>query len=72
MLGCPINVDYRSGRVGCFSAQRPLRQYFSLSRLPESGRWKSEVTDERKNIQTTLTRLALLSSMLVGRPGAGS
>ena len=43
--------------VGCFGLNGPLRQYFSLSgHLPERGRKKREVTDERKNGQTTPTR----------------
>ena len=44
--------------VGCFGLNGLLRQYFSLyqGRLPERGRKKREMIDERKNVQTTPTR----------------
>ena len=43
--------------VGCFGVNGPLRQSIS-GRLPERlrGRKKREMTDERKNVQTTPTR----------------
>ena len=41
--------------VGCFGLNDPLRPVFqSISgRLPERGRKKRELIDERKNVQTT-------------------
>ena len=43
--------------VGCCRFNGPLRQYFSLYRaVSQRGRKKREVTDERKNVQTTPTR----------------
>ena len=64
-----------------FWAYRPFETVFqSISgRLPERGR-KREMTDERKNVQTTphphllqaQKALALLRSKLVGRPSTGS
>ena len=48
-----IQIDVR-WLVGCFGLDGPLRQYFSLyrGRLPERGRKKREMIDERKNVQT--------------------
>ena len=44
--------------VGCFWASRPFETIFqSISgRLPERGRKKTEMIDERKNVQTNPTR----------------
>ena len=47
------SMDLVGWLVGCFGLNGPLRQYFSL---PERGRKKREVTDERKNVHTTPTR----------------
>ena len=40
--------------VGCFGLNEPLRVFQSISDgLPKKGRRKREMTDERKNVQTT-------------------
>ena len=38
--------------VGCFGFDDPLREYISLY-LPERGRKKRKLTDEKKSVQTT-------------------
>ena len=43
--------------VGCFGLNGPLRQYFSLYRaVSQREGERTEVIDERKNVQTTPTR----------------
>ena len=44
------------GWLVVFGFNGPLRQYFSLYRLPERGRKRRERIDENKNVQTTPTR----------------
>ena len=56
---CPVAHSDTAVVGWLFWALRPIETVFqSISgRLPERGRKKEEMTDERKNVQTTPTRI---------------